>query len=47
MKKKRKLHFGPEIKAKFMEQLTADALLLSRFDAMDYSLLVAIHKKKR
>jgi len=46
MKKKRKLHFGPEIKAKFMEQLTADALLLSRFDAMDYSLLVAIHKKK-
>uniref|UniRef100_A0A6B2L7T9 PIPK domain-containing protein n=1 Tax=Arcella intermedia TaxID=1963864 RepID=A0A6B2L7T9_9EUKA len=41
----RKLHFGP-VKAEFMKQLVADSSLLCRFDSMDYSFLVGIHKVK-
>jgi len=43
---KRKLHFGPTNKEKFMRQVVTDASLLSRFNVMDYSMLVAIHKIK-
>jgi len=39
---KRSLNFG-DCKKPFMEQLTLDSLLLSRYNIMDYSLLVGVH----
>jgi len=39
----RKLYFG-KAKDEFMTQLTADARFLARYNCMDYSFLVGIHK---
>eukprot|EP01125_Pyxidicula_operculata_P006710 TRINITY_DN2308_c0_g1_i1.p1 TRINITY_DN2308_c0_g1~~TRINITY_DN2308_c0_g1_i1.p1 ORF type:complete len:248 (-),score=66.33 TRINITY_DN2308_c0_g1_i1:206-949(-) len=41
---KRKISMGDELKKKFMLMLREDSSLLSRYNAMDYSLLIGIHK---
>jgi len=41
----RKIHLG-DLKQPFLDQLALDSLLLSRYNVMDYSLLIGIHTKK-
>ncbi|TPX56680.1 hypothetical protein PhCBS80983_g04340 [Powellomyces hirtus] len=40
----RKINVGPEAKARVMEQMKVDVELLRRWDFMDYSILIGVHR---
>lgn len=42
-----KIHFGPDKRKMFLEQLEADVRLLKKINVMDYSLLLGVHDVKK
>lgn len=42
-----KIHFGPEKRKIFLEQLESDVKLLKKINVMDYSLLLGVHDVKK